>query len=80
MAYEKSNPVEAGKAAVALIWALKDGLQLDQDSDEMVDFLLKVTAAVDEFQADTDSAVGYFIAGAAEEFGDRRMSLAPPTT
>ena len=77
MAYEKSNPIGAGKAAVALIWALKDGLQLDQDSDEMVDFLLKVTAAVDEFRDDTDAAFGHFVAGLGEEFGDRKMNPVP---
>lgn len=79
MAYDKAHPTAAGRAAVALIFALKDGLQLDQDTEEMIDFLMKVTGAVDEFKGDTDAAIGHFIAGVGEEFGDRKLDApAPP--
>ena len=39
---------------------------------------MAMTGAVDEFKADTDASIAHLIAGAADEWGDRRIDV-PPT-
>lgn len=73
--YNKEQPKAVGKSMVTLLYGVSDGLDVG-DTANLMDLIGKVQGAVDEFKGDTDAAVAHCLAGAAEEFGDRRMN--PP--
>lgn len=70
--YNKEQPKAAGKAIVTLLYGLGDGLDM-HDTANLMGLIQALSAAADEFKGDTDAAIGHALAGAAEEFGDRRM-------
>jgi hypothetical protein len=72
MAADKAQCRAMGMAFMDAIWAVKDGLQLTQDSPAFFALLTAITSAADDIQADADAAVAYALSGATESFGDKK--------
>lgn len=74
MPYEKQKVQAFGKAIIALFDALKDGLQLDQDSDEIVSMIQAASAAAPSIQAEADAAALHTASVLLDAIGDRRVA------
>jgi hypothetical protein len=77
MAADKEQCKNVGKAFVALLFGLRDGLDLE-DAGNLQGLVSAGIAAIDDFKNDGDAATLYAISGAAEEFGDRRLDVEVP--
>jgi hypothetical protein len=75
MAYNKAQVQDAGKAVLATIDAVRDGLDAT-DVTAAVGLLTAIAAAADEFRDDTDAAILHLVATIADGVGDQKVDTA----
>jgi hypothetical protein len=71
MVADKAQCKAVGAALVALIYAIKEQGAMGATDEAMAEFTAVLSAA-DDIKGDTDAAVPYVLAGAAEAYGDKK--------
>ena len=71
--YNPQAPQAVGKALVELVYALADGVSLDDTASLMV-FIQSLMMANPELKANLAAAASHILSGAAMEFGNRQIT------
>lgn len=70
--YNPQNPQAAGKALVDLVYALADGVSID-DTAALMMLIQSLMMSTEELKTDTAAAAAHILSGAALEFGNRQL-------
>ena len=71
MVADKSQCKAVGVALLDLIYAVKDGIGVDDISIAQSTFLAALAAA-DDIKGDTDAAIPFVVAGLVEAYGEKK--------